>query len=660
MTKPSPAIKAVFISVIIILMTVLAIYMSGAIFMIVNKKWPDMGFLTWYQYWWHYGDDPLLTKKLYGSLIAAFILSYGAPIAMYLAASGQRSLHGAARWANISEVRKAGLLNQDKGILVGKIKDRYLLFPGQQFAILAAPTRSGKGVSAAIPNLLNWPDSVVCLDIKQANYEETAGFRKEKGQEVYLWNPFSESGKTHRCNILSYIRDNFRVSDTNKIGYIFWPRTGDAKEDFFNDQARNLFLAIVLYICETPGMTRTMGEVLRQGSGQGGPLVDHFRAIIAEREAEDRPVSQACELAFNRFFANAKSDNTLGGIISSFTGPLTTWANPLVDAATSADDFDLRDLRKKPMSIYVGVTPDYLAEAGLLLNAFFSVLLNMNTKETPKQNPEFQYQCLLILDEFTAMGRVNILAKSAAYIAEYGIRIFTIIQSLSQLDGEYGKEVSRSFVTNHALQIIFAPREQRDANEASEMLGYLTQRAKSRGTSHSSGTKSNSSSSSENVSDQRRALLLPQEVKEIGQDKEIIALENTKPILCEKIRYYDDPVFMSRLLPAPEIPKLDIEAHQAELERRKKEVKERAKSSSIDLTKLAGVDDLMNEPEPENVEEAQAFADKLWRAVEDVADNDATESPETALGMESETRGDEELIICDEVIDMSLIDKVEV
>ena len=60
------------------------------------------------------------------------------------------------------------------------------------------------------------------------------------------------------------------------------------------------------------------------------------------------------------------------------------------------------------------------------------------------------------------------------------------------------------------------------------------------------------------ATDQRRALLLPQEVKEIGQWKEIIFLENVKPILCDKIRYFDDPEFMGRLLPAPIVKPIDI------------------------------------------------------------------------------------------------------
>lgn len=50
-------------------------------------------------------------------------------------------------------------------LVVGRWRGRYLRFAGQQFVLLAAPARSGKGVGIVIPNLLSYSDSVVVLDI---------------------------------------------------------------------------------------------------------------------------------------------------------------------------------------------------------------------------------------------------------------------------------------------------------------------------------------------------------------------------------------------------------------------------------------------------------------------------------------------------------------
>ncbi|MFP3182720.1 MAG: type IV secretory system conjugative DNA transfer family protein, partial [Paraburkholderia sp.] len=166
-------------------------------------------------------------------------------------------------------------------LVVGVWRGRYLRFTGQQFVLLAAPARSGKGVGIVVPNLLSYPDSVVVLDIKQENFNLTAGYRRAHGQDVYLFNPFAEDGRTHRYNPLSAISGGvFRVGDILAIGYALYPVGGH--DDFWKDQARNLFLGLVLLLCElrdarrrgnldVPDYPVTMGEVLRQSSGNGMP-----------------------------------------------------------------------------------------------------------------------------------------------------------------------------------------------------------------------------------------------------------------------------------------------------------------------------------------------------------------------------------------------------
>ncbi|PNB52894.1 type IV secretion system protein VirD4, partial [Pseudomonas sp. GW531-E2] len=71
-----------------------------------------------------------------------------------------------------------------------------------------APTRAGKGVGYVIPNLLNWPDSVVVLDVKKENWDRSAGFRAAHGQEVHLFDPLEENGRTARYNPLGYVRSD--------------------------------------------------------------------------------------------------------------------------------------------------------------------------------------------------------------------------------------------------------------------------------------------------------------------------------------------------------------------------------------------------------------------------------------------------------------------
>ena len=96
----------------------------------------------------------------------------------------------------------AGLLGQH-GIILGRLGSRCLMLAGQQGVALAAPPRAGKGTGVVVPNALNWPGSLVCVDIKRENWTITAGFRNAHGQACYLFDPFAEDSGTSRWNPLS-------------------------------------------------------------------------------------------------------------------------------------------------------------------------------------------------------------------------------------------------------------------------------------------------------------------------------------------------------------------------------------------------------------------------------------------------------------------------
>src|SRR3546814_13648560 len=119
-----------------------------------------------------------------------------------------------------------------------------------EHVLLEAPTGSGKGVGIVIPNLLQWPDSVVVLDIKHENYEITAGFRRKGGQKVVLFNPTDREGRTARYNPLSYINraDPIQVlrSEERRVGKewvstvrVRWSRDHYKKKKNMNKKLHN-------------------------------------------------------------------------------------------------------------------------------------------------------------------------------------------------------------------------------------------------------------------------------------------------------------------------------------------------------------------------------------------------------------------------------------
>ena len=554
--------KLVFVTAVTLLAVTAGLYLSGYLTLLLLKL--DTGLLKWNTYlgYFHALDLPQLAPYVTRIKIGGAI-GFGLPAAAWLALGvlilkpRPKSLHGESRFASRGDMARRGLLKPSPdGIVVGKIGNTLIRLPGQQFAILAAPTRSGKGVGIVVPNLLEYQDSVVVLDIKQENFDLTSGWRASQGQEIFLFNPYAEDRRTHRWNPMSYVSEDpaFRISSLQAIAAILYP-DGSGQDKFWVSQARNAFLAFALYLYEHYDHQRkhkvgrkhlffpTLGRLFRLSSGDGDNLKAYLQGL-----SQARFLSDPAKTAFAGLLSQEKE--TFASIMGTLREPLNPWLNPVLDAATSHNDFVLTDVRKKKMTIYVGIQPHKLAESRTLINLFFSQLINVNVQTLPQQDKRLKHQCLLLMDEFTAIGKVEIFASAISFMAGYNLRAMPIIQSMAQLESVYGKDVARTLITNHALQIMFAPREQQDANDYSEMLGYTTVR-------QNNVTRGRDFSRSE--SHERRALMLPQELKAMGPDKEIFLCEGlAHPVLCDKIKYYQDKYFSSRLQRKVKVPLLKV------------------------------------------------------------------------------------------------------
>jgi type IV secretion system protein VirD4 len=342
-----------------------------------------------------------------------------------------------------------------------------------------------------------------------------------------------------------------RVNDIQRIADMLYPDPPNV-DPFWMASARSLFLGIALYLFETPSLPKTIGEVLRQGMASDNEgFGQHWKRIIEGRN-RGRALSPQCVRALYDVIDLAPV--TASSIRKTFTSRLDLWLNPMLDAATAENDFDLRDLRKKPISIYVGVNPDDLHRLRPVLNLFFQQSIGLQTRELPERNPALKHQVMMLLDEFTALGRIPIMAESISYLPGYNVRVVLVIQTPAQLREAYGANGAETMLKSLAARIVFAPKDFKDAREISDELGYTTVKAQSVSKPafawlQGKGKRQPSIS----VSEQRRALLLPQEVKELGNDHAIIFYEGLRPIRCRKLRYYEDRRFRARLRAPPAV-----------------------------------------------------------------------------------------------------------
>ena len=611
-SAPWPA-KAAYLGVLIAgaggLLLALAVVVALAGLRRVSAHIDPAAVPAWF---WYYRADPLVRRWLGVGLLVDAALT-GA-VTLGVVRAWRPPLHGAARWASEAELVR-GDLRAPQGIVLGRKAGRPLVFGGSEHVMLYAPTRTGKGVGVVIPNLLTWPQSLVVLDIKGENWTASAGYRAAHGQCVLLFDPLSPDGRTARFNPLGHI-DRADVVATldelQKIAGMLFP-TADRTDPFWAEAARTGFIGVGAFVAETPGLPFTLGEVFRQLT-QGAPK-QRFPHQIVERARGRAPLSAGCVNALTDFCA--ASDNTFASIRQTITARMGLWLNPRVDAATSASDFDLRSLRGRPVSIYLGVTPDNLVRVAPLYNLLLQQLIDLNTRTLPA--PGDTSQILVVLDEFARLGHASVIAHGFSFVAGYGIRLLAVLQSPAQLRAEYGSDLADEIMTNCGVEIVFAPKEIRVAKDLSERLGYWTYlgRSTSRPALLSTGRRSTTES------DQRRALQLPQELIALADDQLIILRSGLPPVRGRKLVYYRARDLRRRVIAAPRVP-----ARLTPLAELRLGVVDEAASPPASLISLALDDlDLGAPAEPASEEEVRAWAEAyIDRAA---LEQDLAPTPET-------------------------------
>jgi len=109
---------------------------------------------------------------------------------------------GSAEWANLAYLEEKGIIGQS-GIRLGVFPaagdandhhHRPLHYESDRHLLTIAPTRSGKGTTAIIPNLLTYTGSALVIDPKGENAMITAARRKAMGQAVYIVDPWMITG----------------------------------------------------------------------------------------------------------------------------------------------------------------------------------------------------------------------------------------------------------------------------------------------------------------------------------------------------------------------------------------------------------------------------------------------------------------------------------
>ena len=402
-----------------------------------------------------------------------------------------QSLHGDARWAEDKEVKRAGLLDQsDGGVVVGGFQGKQLIDRSGLHNLIFAPTGSGKGVGIVTPTMLRWDQSVIVLDIKRELYNQTAGYRASKGHRILPFDPTSEHSV--RFNPLAEIRvgTKYAISDSQRLADVFInPSAIKGDNRYFANNAYTWVMVLFLHVVykayveetEVPSMYDVyqfmnardeMDEDEEPGAGfnelcQKMMDFDHGDKFVNKAVTARARQMQEMEL------------KPRSSVVDSANEPFNLlFMDPMIIRNTSKSDFSIKDLMNgdQPSSLYLMFPPSDISR----LESLFRVLIELFLAQTlgdlefvrGQAQSSNKYKMLLLMDEFTSIGKLVSYEKGLAYMRGYGVKSMVIIQNNGQTNKLYEKD--NAFMPNSDILTTYYSNHPETQSMISKMCGKTT------------------------------------------------------------------------------------------------------------------------------------------------------------------------------------------
>ncbi len=467
-----------------------------------------------------------------GAIALGLVLAAGIGLAIATYVLRPLKPYGEAKFGSILDAEKRKLTMR-RGLILGRLASATITSDEPGHVLVVGPTRSGKGQSFIGPNGIMWQGSAVFFDPKKENFAIFGAYRAAAGDKVYLFNPGEL--RSHRYNPLDFIRrDETMPTDAIVVAGFIVP---DTPGEVWGKSARLLLAAMIGYVltsplCEGARHMRSIARMLVSGKD-----ISIYLKSIVLTEGEHLP-SWVVD-AFNQYIA--LESETRNSAVFNLNIALNPWNNRLVAAATETSDFNIRELRRKRMSIFIGCSVAQLDAFRPLLNILIQQIHDVLMVAPPKRDEP--HQVLLMIDEFRQLGRMDDLVSKLTINAGYGFRVVIVLQNLSQLDEVYGKAVRETTVSACATQLYIRIDNLDTSEYLSKMLGETTIELK-RASLRRGGILGQKTI---NTDYDAVPLRTPQQLRQMDPRKVILLVSSAPPFELERVIYHDDRPYRQAL-----------------------------------------------------------------------------------------------------------------
>lgn len=382
-----------------------------------------------------------------------------------------------ASWLHPDDLANPKFQKSAGSILLGRTKNTTIYVNDNRHVVTIAGSRAGKSATSLMSNLLTWEGSTIVVDPKGELATNTAKHRADMGQDVFILDPFNEvkgvaAQYRKSFNPLSELmngdpRDIVDDAATLADALI---TSDDGRMDHWAMAAKNLIRGLCLYALHIGAQKATLTDVRQiltsplseDASGSKTArmsLMAHFKIMMGMEDV------YGGALAGVGATMHSKPTDERGSILSTAIEQ-TAFLDSLhmKDHLEGNDLPSMRILKQKPTTIYLVLPSSRMATHFRWLRMILTQAMTALEREPNATG----LPVLFILEEFPTLGYMRLLESSAGLMAGYDVKLWTVLQDLSQLQAHYPKSWE-TFLGNAGIVEAFG-------NTDSTTLEYLSKR----------------------------------------------------------------------------------------------------------------------------------------------------------------------------------------
>jgi type IV secretion system protein VirD4 len=246
---------------------------------------------------------------------------------------------------------------------------------------------------------------------------------------------------------------------------------------------------------------------------------------------------------------------------ANVTTALKAWNNSLVASMTSASDFDIRELRRNPFSVFISAPVSDFGSVEPIIRLFIQQVHDVLLRNEP--GPDEPHKVVLMLDEFYQFQRLPEIIDRAPLVAGYGFRIALIAQNIPQVDERYSRATREALLGNMDIKLVVAVGDKTTGEVVSGAIGKHYVERETWADARNAGPFA---SRTRQGRWEETPLLTADQLQQLNDSKAVLTIRGHCSAVIDKLNFYSDARFQQRLkavakfqsyVSTPELPKLE-------------------------------------------------------------------------------------------------------